>query len=56
MTEGGRLAYINRSPGGVPKLHVPTALITLCGVEGDQQADTRHHGGRDRPWCFRQGC
>lgn len=52
MSETGRLAYINRSSGGVPKLHVPSARITLDGIEGDQHADTRHHGGPDRAICL----
>lgn len=52
MIEGGRLAHINKSTGGVPKLHVLTALITLHGVEGDRQADAKHHGGPDRAICL----
>jgi MOSC domain-containing protein YiiM len=51
MTEG-RLAHINKSTGGVPKIHVLTALITIGGVEGDRQADAKHHGGPDRAICL----
>jgi MOSC domain-containing protein YiiM len=44
--------YINTSSGGVPKLHVGTADITVGGVAGDSQADKRHHGGQDRAVCL----
>ena len=52
MTNRGRLAHINKSAGGVPKVEVFTALITLRGVEGDRHADTKHHGGPDRAICL----
>ena len=39
---------INRSGGGVPKLQVREARITEQGVEGDQQKNTKIHGGPDR--------
>ena len=42
------VASINRSPGGVPKLGVPSARVTAAGLEGDGQRDLRHHGGPDR--------
>ncbi len=48
MTGNGTVAYINRSNGGVPKLHVTTARITVNGIEADSHADTRYHGGPDR--------
>jgi MOSC domain-containing protein YiiM len=44
----GRIISLNRSAGGVPKRQVDEALITTDGLEGDRQADQRHHGGSDR--------
>jgi MOSC domain-containing protein YiiM len=44
----GTLVSINVSPGGVPKLPVPEALITATGVAGDRQKDLKWHGGPDR--------
>jgi MOSC domain-containing protein YiiM len=46
-TTEGVVAQINASAGGVPKLPVPAALITMHGLTGDRQANRRHHG---RPW------
>ena len=48
----GRIARINLSNGGVPKLSVPTASVTTLGLAGDRQNDTRHHGGPDRALCL----
>lgn len=44
----GRLDAINRSRGGVPKQSVFEALVTVNGIDGDHQRDTRLHGGPDR--------
>jgi len=44
----GRLDAINLSHGGVPKLSVFEALVTVDGLDGDRQRDTRFHGGPDR--------
>lgn len=44
----GRVVSVNVSDGGVPKLPVERARVTLNGIEGDRQNDTRHHGGPDR--------
>lgn len=44
----GILVAINISAGGVPKLPVPQAAITVAGVAGDRQKDRRFHGGPDR--------
>lgn len=43
---------INRSSGGVPKTPVVSAWVDILGVEGDRQADTKHHGGPDRAVCI----
>jgi MOSC domain-containing protein YiiM len=45
---GGRLDSINVSGGGVPKLPIAEAAITVDGVVGDRQRDRRFHGGPDR--------
>ena len=44
----GTVLSINVSPGGVPKLPIPEALITAAGVTGDRQRDLKWHGGADR--------
>src|SRR5512141_2148053 len=44
----GKLVAINRSGGGLPKLQVGEARITEAGLEGDQQQNTKIHGGPDR--------
>jgi MOSC domain-containing protein YiiM len=47
----GRIAQINVSPGGVPKLPVEAARVTEWGIEGDSQRDTQDHGGPERALC-----
>lgn len=47
-----RVHQINRSDGGVPKLPVPEACITVEGVQGDRQRSLAIHGGRDRAVCL----
>ena len=44
----GRVLQVNVSRGGVPKLPVPSALVTERGVEGDRQRETTVHGGPTR--------
>jgi len=44
----GIVHAINVSPGGVPKRSIQSTLIRWEGLEGDRQADLRHHGGPDR--------
>jgi MOSC domain-containing protein YiiM len=46
-TATGVVVQISTSPGGVPKLPVPSAAITARGVAGDKQTFRNHHG---RPW------
>lgn len=43
---------INVSEGGVPKLPVDRAAVGLDGMEGDRQADRKHHGGPDQTLCL----
>jgi MOSC domain-containing protein YiiM/GNAT superfamily N-acetyltransferase len=44
----GRLLQVNVSGGGVPKLPVDKALVSILGVEGDKQAERTVHGGPHR--------
>lgn len=44
----GRVASINVSSGGVPKLGVAEVLVSTYGLDGDHQNDLRLHGGPDR--------
>jgi MOSC domain-containing protein YiiM len=40
----GLVTHINVSRGGVPKRGVPSARVTIAGVEGDGHDDPRHGG------------
>jgi len=48
----GRVVQINISPGGVPKLPVAAARVTIDGLAGDHHRDTEHHGGPERAVCL----
>jgi MOSC domain-containing protein YiiM len=48
MTESGVVVSINTSPGGVPKLPVAEAMVTVNGLDGDGHDNLDHHGGPDR--------
>src|SRR5438093_13621252 len=43
---------ISVSNGGVPKLPVPEARVTVEGVSGDRQRSPKIHGGPDRAVCL----
>ena len=43
----GLVTQVSASSGGVPKRALLHAVIGRRGLEGDQQAERRHHG---RPW------
>jgi len=45
---GPRVVSLNRSNGGVPKLAIDEARVTMNGMEGDRQRDRRYHGGPNR--------
>lgn len=49
----GKIApYIGQSPSAIEKRAVSGELmLTSLGFEGDEQAETRHHGGPDRALC-----
>lgn len=48
----GRIHQLNCSQGGVPKTPVPDARLTETGLEGDDVADKRFHGGPERALCL----
>ena len=48
----GRVASLNVSAGGVPKLPVASAEVTVAGVAGDWQRNRKYHGGPDRALCL----
>jgi MOSC domain-containing protein YiiM len=52
MSGNARIVQISVSPGGVPKLPVPSARVTTLGLQGDAQRDLEHHGGPDRALCL----
>jgi len=49
---GGRIAQINVSPGGVPKMPVASAGVGSLGLQGDRVAHPKVHGGPDRAVCL----
>lgn len=48
----GTVVSLNISSGGVPKLPVEQALVTVNGVRGDGHHDLKHHGGPERAVCI----
>jgi len=49
----GVVHQISVSAGGVPKLPAPGPVaMTPTGVEGDDQSDTKHHGGPEQHVCI----
>lgn len=49
---GPYLHQISISDGGVPKLPVAEARLTVNGVAGDRQRNLEAHGGVDRAICL----
>ncbi|MCP4291909.1 MAG: MOSC domain-containing protein [bacterium] len=47
----GRIFQINVSLGGVPKLAVASAGVTVDGLTGDKQKNLKFHGGSKRAVC-----
>lgn len=47
-----RVAQVNVSDGGMPKLPVSQALLTVTGLIGDRQRNRKHHGGPNRAVCL----
>ena len=48
----GQVYQINVSRGGVPKLPVPEAVVTVLGLVGDEHNDRQNHGGPERALCI----
>ena len=49
----GRIASVNVSPGGVPKLPVPSAWIGRLGLDVDRHTEPEPmHGGPDQAICL----
>jgi MOSC domain-containing protein YiiM len=48
----GSLLQLNVSRGGMPKLPVLQAQVTVEGVAGDWQKNRKYHGGADRAICL----
>jgi MOSC domain-containing protein YiiM len=46
------LYQINCSPGGLPKLPVSEAWVSIEGMEGDRHRNRVLHGGPDRALCL----
>jgi MOSC domain-containing protein YiiM len=50
---GGRIASVNISPGGVPKLPVPEAWVGTRGLAGDRHHEPEpSHGGPEQAVCL----
>src|SRR3954451_13662521 len=45
MSSAGAIVQISTSRGGIPKIAVPEAFLTLTGLEGDVCAHPKFHGG-----------
>ncbi len=43
---------VSLSDGGVPKVAVAAALVTVHGLAGDRQRNRKYHGGADRAVCL----
>lgn len=52
MTTVGRITSLTRSDGGVPKLPINSAEITIIGMTGDRQHNLKYHGGPERAVCI----
>ncbi len=48
----GVLAQLNVSSGGMPKLPVLFARVTVAGLDGDQHRNQKIHGGPARAVCL----
>ena len=48
----GRITQVSISSGGVPKLPVPEAFVSVDGLAGDWQKNRKYHGGPDRAVCL----
>jgi MOSC domain-containing protein YiiM len=51
-TQQGSIVQVSSSSGGVPKHALLQATIGRRGLEGDRQAERRHHGGPFQAVCL----
>ena len=49
---GAIVSQVNISSGGMPKLAVPEAHVTIRGLAGDGQRNGKFRGGPDRAICI----
>ena len=49
-----KVTGLHISRGGVPKTPVHSLTVTNNGCQGDDQADKKHHGGRNKAICLFQ--
>lgn len=52
MSEHGSVFSINTSQGGVPKLPVGEAMVTVYGLDSDSHRNLKYHGGPQRAVCL----
>lgn len=52
ILNGGSIAQISLSQGGVPKLPVAEAEVGVMGIAGDGHDDPLNHGGPERALCL----
>jgi MOSC domain-containing protein YiiM len=48
MNPPGRIVQLSTSPGGIPKRPLPSAVLTPRGLEGDDWAHPKYHGGPEQ--------
>ena len=51
-SRSGSIHQLSASNGGVPKRPLDYARALIGGLEGDAQADRKHHGGPERALCL----
>lgn len=51
-SRSGTIHQLSASNGGVPKRALEEARAFIGGLEGDAQADLKHHGGPERALCL----
>ena len=51
-SRSGSIHQLSASNGGVPKRPLEHARALIGGLEGDAQADRKHHGGPERALCL----
>jgi MOSC domain-containing protein YiiM len=50
--QAGTVARVNASDGGVPKHSIGGADVTFSGLDGDRQAERKHHGRPFQALCL----